>query len=219
MLPSDDDDIVIPNPMGEFTRNLFKSAEDLRYRLRSMPNTLANKMVDQDRGRFQRPLTSGEKQAVVEAFGYEVAPDAVRVVDGPGLSPIARCAFKIGGNPAITVGNTIFVRHDLYVIDMTRQPDHFDRLLHEYTHVIQYYRLGFGTFLGRYTSNSARYPLDRSKAYKYEERKTSFDQETIEGQAEMVGNYARLKRFGNPVDKDKVADIARRLKGTGIYDL
>lgn len=213
------EDRQIANPIGDVAQNLFHAAEDLRYRLRSLPNKAANKLVDGDRGLLARQLTDRERQAIIEAFGYEVDLNDVRIVNGPGLSPMAHWAFKLGGNPAITIGDTIFVRHNLYVADLTLKPDQFDRLLHEFTHVVQYRRLGFGTLLGRYTRNHLRHPLNRNATYDYETRKTTFDQETIEGQAEMVGNYARLRKFGGAEVRPKVEDIERRLKGTNIYGL
>jgi hypothetical protein len=76
-----------------------------------------------------------------------------------------------------------------------------------------------GSFTARYGRDFAKARGDAEKLYDYASRKTVFDTETLEGQAQMVGDYAEIRHSTNPADQAMIADLERRLQGTGIYGL
>lgn len=187
-----------------------------------LPHHLADMLADSWRGPDARVLTARERLTIADVYGYRARPDLLRIVNGPGLSSIPRAAFR-NGNPAITIGNTIYLRpeskwpkHDLTT---TRDGSGTELLMHEVMHTIQYRELGYQLFLSRYGVDMTTVRGNADEMYRYDKRRRSFDDEMIEGQAEIVGNYHRLRHSKDPKDAMKRADLQRRLKGTGIYGL
>src|SRR5436190_1142325 len=95
-----------------------------------------------------RPLTQGEIALVEPVFGNALAYGRVRIRHGAGWNPIPMLAFA-NGNPAITLGRTIYVRDP--VADFAEEAEARRRLfVHEMMHVWQYRALGLVRFLLRY---------------------------------------------------------------------
>lgn len=201
---------------GAVRRNLFQRADDLRTLLASVPHRAANAIADLDRGAHTRALTAGEAALVRQAYGSRVNPGDVRIVDGAGWSAVAAVAF-LHGNPAITVGNTIYVRHDRYRPDMTTRTDDVNTLIHDHMHVLQYKELGFARFGSRYLSELKANGGDPNRLYDYESRKLDFAHETLEGQAAIVGDYAGDRVSPKAADRQAGVRLQPRLHGTGIY--
>ena len=214
------------NPFDDIARaakDALDRLQDLGGRikdeLKSLPSDAANAVADSMRGPKARTLTPGEEAKLREVFGDSIDLSNVRIVDGPGYNPDAWTAFNVGGNPAITEGNTVYVRSDVFQKDFSTSPEGIETLVHEFTHVRQYQEMGFGSFFAKYAKDLATIG-DRNKVYDYQSRpNTTFATETIEGQAQMVGDYARYKAGGNNLTPDQVRDIERRLRGTGIFGL
>lgn len=201
--------------------NVDRRAADTMTMLGKLLHEEANAIADKDRGPHARPLTAAERKAVMEAYGSDPDPSRVRIVPGPGLSIVAFAAF-VKGNPAITIGNTIYLRWGQKTInypDFTRSEDGLDLLVHEYSHVIQYHRLGFARFGARYAAELAKAKGDADSLYDYKHRKTTFSTETLEGQAAMAGDYAKSKSKSGALSRAEAASIRRRLKGSGVYGL
>lgn len=214
----------LPNPIDLARAGLERlqdAAQALGDKLRSLPNEAANRLADSMRGDKARTLTEDEKAQVREAFGPDVDVDGVRIVNGPGDNPAAHAAFKVGGNPAITIGNTIYLNPETnsYSPDLGQGGTETGLLIHEFTHVEQYRDMGFGSFGQKYASDLKEHDFDRNEVYRYDQRDTTYGQETIEGQAEMVGDYAEIRNSTDPADQAKIADLEKRLEGTGIYGL
>ncbi len=214
----------LPNPIDVVKAGLEKlqhAVEALGDKLRSLPSEAANRLADSLRGDKARVLTNAEKDQIREAFRPNVDVDSVRIVNGPGDNPAAKAAFKFGGNPAITIGNTIYLNPDTnsYSGDLGQGGNETGLLIHEFTHVEQYRDLGFGSFGEKYARDLADHGFDRNEVYRYDQRDTTYAQETIEGQAEMVGDYAEIRNSTDPADQAKIADLEKRLEGTGIYGL
>jgi hypothetical protein len=198
---------------------LKKKAGEIKDQLASLPSDAANALADSMRGPSARKLTAGEVQELRKAFGNSIDLSNVRVVNGPGYNPDAKIAFDIGGNPAITEGNTVYIRSDGYSKDFSKTPGGKETLIHEFTHVRQYQQLGFGSFFAKYARDLYNIG-DRNKVYDYQSRpNTTFKTETLEGQAQMAGDYAKYLS-GGKMNKDfNPADVANRLQGTGIFGL
>lgn len=199
--------------------NIAGTIDSVMILLGKLPHALANAIVDMDRGTAARRLTIGETAQVAEAFGTRIQPQQVRVVRGAGLSLFAHGAF-LHGNPAITIGNTIYIKSDLSVAhaDLSTMPLSIELLLHEYTHVVQYATLGFCGFGRRYLIELRANGNDPDKLYKYADRNRDWRHETLEGQAEIVGDYARARLSPNNPNSRKTAEMLRgKLRGTGIY--
>lgn len=186
--------------------------------LTSLPSDAANAVADSMRGPSARPLTTGETAALRQAFGNSIDLSNVRIVDGPGYNPDAAIAFNVGGNPAITEGNTVYIRSDGYLKDFSSTPAGVNTLVHEFTHVRQYQQMGFAGFFTKYAGDLIS-TGDRNKVYDYGSRNLNFGSETIEGQAEMVGDLAGFKAGQVKLTPAEVASIERKLQGTGIYGL
>ncbi|MEQ1715218.1 MAG: DUF4157 domain-containing protein, partial [Hyphomicrobium sp.] len=146
----------------------------------------------------------------------------VRVVVGPGDNPLAALVLA-GDTPAITLGNTIFVDADIYqrytrgTGDLTATAAGLDLLLHELTHVRQY-RDGVLRLVSTVVVQAGQNPLPNRGSYDYQSRNTTYATETTEGQAQMVGNYARfLVDSTFRVRGTSLTDLQRRLAGTGIF--
>lgn len=202
--------------VGTMRRNLFQRADDLKKLLVSVPHRAANAVADLDRGPHARRVTAGEAALVRQAYGSRVDPGEVRIVDGAGWSAIAAVAF-LHGNPAITVGNTIYMRHDHYRPDLTTRTDDVNTLIHEFMHVIQYKELGFVHFGARYLTELKASGGDPNKLYDYKHRHLDFARETLEGQAAIVGDYAGDRVSPKLADQQAGARLQPRLHGTGIY--
>ncbi len=190
--------------------------------LRQLPHHLADMLADSWRGPSARVLTANERLAIADVFGVRARPELLRIVDGAGQCAIAAAAFR-NGNPAITVGNTIYLNpvskwpvRDLAGDDTG---DDLELLMHEVTHTIQYRELGFAVFLARYGSDMAAVRGDANEMYRYWRRSRPFDREMLEGQAEMVGNYTTLRHVRDPKLQPRQADLRRRLRGTGYHGL
>jgi Domain of unknown function (DUF4157) len=194
-------------------------AGEIKDALASLPNSAANALADSMRGPSARTLTSGEQTELRKVFGNSIDLSNVRIVNGAGYNPDAKIAFDIGGNPAITEGNTVYIKSDGYMADFSKGPKAIRTLAHEFTHVQQFQQRGFANFFGRYAKDLATIG-DRNKVYDYASRpNTTYKTETLEGQAKMVGDYANFKAGGSVLTAAEAKDVERRLKGTGIFGL
>ena len=190
-------------------------AATVRDQLAALPGGAANALANSMRGNSARTLTSGETAVLRQTFANGIDLSNVRIVDGPGRNPDAWLAFNVGGNPAITEGNTVYLRHDHNSADLSASPAGINTLVHEFTHVRQFQTMGFGSFFGKYAQDLATIG-DRNKLYDYGARSTSFGGETIEGQAEMVGDLAGYRAGEVKLTPAQAQDVERRLTGTGI---
>ena len=223
-----------PNPfsgMGDaFVRALVERREKLARELQDIPSNVANAAANSMRGSQARDLTPAEYQMVSDAFPGMIDLSNVKIVLGPGRNPDAFAAFKYGGNPAFTEGNTIYINPDakfptgarLYSPDLSSSPDRIETLIHEFNHVLQYQRLGFTKFFLKYGNDQRKYGLykygfDRDIVYHYEKRKSEYATETLEGQSQIAGDYARLRALNAPSTLSKRRDLEQRMRGTGIY--
>ncbi|WP_156309854.1 DUF4157 domain-containing protein, partial [Novosphingobium sp. AAP93] len=208
------------NPIRDAGESIFRDLEDKRqelaHNLRNLPSNAANALADSMRGPNARELTSGEYKLIRDAFGREIDLSDVRIVNGPGYNPDALTAFNLGGNPAITEGNTVYIGKN-YLNDFSSSRAGIETLLHEFTHVLQYQTLGFSGFGAKYAVDLKNNGFDRNKVYDYQSRSTTFRTETLEGQAQMVGDYARLRAGNVPSSAPAMQSLARRLQGSGIY--
>jgi hypothetical protein len=220
--------------LGKGLRDLFNGAVDMgkqsiswlrdrageiKNKLISLPGAAANALADSMRGPSARTLTSGEESQLRKVFGNNIDLSNVRIVNGAGYNPDAKIAFDVGGNPAITEGNTVYIRSDGYMADFSKDPEAIRTLAHEFTHVQQFQQRGFANFFGRYAKDLATIG-DRNKVYDYASRpNTTYKTETLEGQAKMVGDYANFKAGGSVLTAAEAKDVERRLKGTGIFGL
>ncbi|WP_260597188.1 DUF4157 domain-containing protein [Sphingomonas endolithica] len=189
--------------------------------LGKLPHGTANVVADSYRGPFARALTPAEVKIVTWAFGKQpVAPSQVRIVPGPGLQTVAAIAF-LNGNPAITIGNTIYIKQRVYRerggSNLAATPEGVEMLLHEYTHVLQYGRLGFARFGARYAAEFKAAGGDANKMYDYKHRKKGFNDESIEGQAALVGDFGEQLALP-PVRRTPalIRQLRSKLNGTGI---
>jgi Domain of unknown function (DUF4157) len=194
-------------------------AGEIKDKLVSLPNSAANALADSMRGPSARTLTSGEQTELRKVFGNSIDLSNVRIVNGAGYNPDAKIAFDIGGNPAITEGNTVYIKSDGYMADFSKDPEGIRTLAHEFTHVYQFQKMGFGSFFGKYAKDLVNIG-DRNKIYDYNSRpNTTYKTETLEGQAQMVGDYARYKAGDTSFSAQRIQNIENRLKGTGLFGL
>ena len=205
---------------GAVRGHFMSKIRDFMRLLGKLPHATANWILNLDRGPSARRLTHIETQLVQEAFGARINPGDVRIVRGPGLSLWAAIAFQ-HGNPAITLGNTIYIKskiENVILSDLSQTLRGIDMLLHEYTHVVQYATLGFGTFADRYISDLRAHGFDDNELYAYRKRNNDWQHETLEGQAQIVGEFGAARREMGNREKRALADRLRaKLKGTGIY--
>ncbi len=198
---------------------LNDKANQIKEKLASLPSDAANGVADSMRGPKARTLTSGEEAQLGKIFSNRsIDLSNVRIVDGPGNNPAAAAAFR-NGNPAITIGNTVYVKPGTYSADFSKSAKGIELLAHEFAHVDQYQVLGFGSFGVKYAKDLASVGGDPNKAYRYETRNTTFKTETLEGQAQMVGDYAEYKAGGKNLSAAQIKDVENRLKGTGFFGL
>ena len=161
----------------------------------------------------QRKLTAGEIALARAAFGKKVEYGRVRLCDGPGLQPLAHAAFA-KGNPAITVGSTVYFKVR-YCPDFSAPGEDRKGFMHEMTHVWQYQTLGMPAFFARYGAELARAGGNPNDMYKYTEA-TKFNDAMLEAQAQIVGDYHRARTEGNAA---ATARLARNLAGSGLHGL
>jgi hypothetical protein len=161
----------------------------------------------------QRKLTAGEIALAQTAFGDKIDYDKVRLSDGPGTNPMAHMAFA-KGNPAITIGNTVYFKRD-FCPDFSVRGENGTTFMHEMAHVWQYRTLGMAAFYVRYGADLARAGFNPDKMYDYRSV-TDFDSAMLEAQAQMVGHYykARAER-----DAQKTAELETKLARSGLYGL
>jgi hypothetical protein len=198
---------------------LNDKTNQIQDKLASLPSDAANAVADSMRGPKARTLTSGEQAQLNKIFSNRsIDLSNVRIVDGPGNNPAAAAAFR-NGNPAITIGNTVYVKPGTYSADFSKTAKGVELLAHEFAHVEQYQRLGFGSFGVKYAKDLASVGGDPNKAYRYETRNTTYNTETLEGQAQMVGDYAEYKAGGKNLSAAQVKDVENRLRGTGFFGL
>jgi hypothetical protein len=198
---------------------LQRKAHDVENRLKSLPNDAANALADSMRGPNARTLTAGETAILRNTFGNQIDLSNVRIVNGPGYNPDAKLAFDVGGNPAITEGNTVYIRSDVYSADFSTSAAGAETLAHEFTHVLQFQQRGFGNFFAKYASDLVRNG-GRNEVYRYENRpNTTYNTETLEGQAAMVGDYARYLKDNTTALPTSAQDLEARMRGTGLFGL
>ena len=162
----------------------------------------------------KRALTPGEIDLTRTAFGDRVDYGRVTIVDGPAINFAAHFAFR-RGNPAITLGSTIFFKHGA-AADFAAQSADRNGFMHEMTHVWQFQRLGMTRFLLRYARELGRARGRPNLMYAYRPGETKFAGAMLEAQAQMVGDYAEALA-GQP--SQRLALLARSLAGSGIYGL
>ncbi|HEX8571609.1 MAG TPA: DUF4157 domain-containing protein [Allosphingosinicella sp.] len=161
----------------------------------------------------QRKLTAGEIELARTAFDDKIEYDKVRLSDGPGTNPMAHMAFA-KGNPAITIGNTIYFKKH-FCPDFSVRGENGTSFMHEMAHVWQYRTLGMPAFYMRYAAEVAQAGLNPDKMYDYKDV-TNFDDAMLEAQAQMVGHYYKAKAEGNA---SKTAELAKKLAGSGLFRL
>ena len=155
---------------------------------------------------------------MVEAHGYQVRPERVRIVEGKGTSAAAAAAF-VKGNPAITLGNTIHFKSDRYRSDFLLKPKDVALLVHEWTHVVQYSRIGYAAFAAKYGRDLKQHGFNPDKLYKVLERESLYREETLEGQAEMAGLLTYYRCLNKSSDQEPRKSLERRMASSGIYGL
>jgi Domain of unknown function (DUF4157) len=161
----------------------------------------------------QRKLTAGEIKLAREAFGDRIDYNKVRLSDGPGTNAAAHIAF-MKGNPAITVGNTVYFKEG-FTADFSAPGADGRSFMHEMTHVWQYRALGMGAFFIRYGADLAKAGGKPNDMYKYNDD-SRFGESMLEAQAQMVGDYHRARANGNA---SATARLAKNLKGSGLHGL
>jgi hypothetical protein len=209
------------NAIDRAVSDVRRAALEYMSMLGKLLHSEANAIADKDRGPNARSLTAAERRLVVSAYGRAVSPSLVRIVPGPGYSVVALAAF-IKGNPAITIGNTIYLRWGSKLIDyknLDRSDEGIRLILHEYSHVVQYARLGFSVFGARYAAELARVGGDANKLYDYKAGDNPYAKQTIEAQAQMVGDYSVARRHSDPANSAAARRLRSRLAGSGVYGL
>ncbi|MEN2789370.1 hypothetical protein ABC974_07030 [Sphingomonas oligophenolica] len=119
--------------MGDaFVRALVERRERLAQELRDMPSDGLNATANLMRGSRARDLTPNEYKMISDAFPGMIDLSDVKIVKGPGLNPTAYAAFKFGGNPAYTEGNTVYINPNAtsngvpyYAPDLSRTPPRY----------------------------------------------------------------------------------------------
>lgn len=197
---------------------LRDAASQVKDELSSLSSSAANALADSMRGPNARNLTAGEIRELRKVFGNSINLSNVRIVNGPGYNPDAKIAFDLARNPAITEGNTVYMKSNHYSKDFSTSLGGIEMLAHEFAHVRQYQQMGFGRFFAKYAQDLVVIG-NADQLYKYQDRpSTTYRTETLEGQAQMVGHYANYKA-GGKMTAAKVQDIENRLRGTGLFGL
>jgi len=162
----------------------------------------------------QRKLTAGETALARKAFGNKIRYERVRLCDGPGLQPLAHAAFA-KGNPAITVGSTVYFK-DRYCDDFSTPGKSAGSFIHEMTHVWQYQTMGMPAFFARYGAEFARVHGKANDMYKYKEETDAFPDAMLEAQADMVQHYSEAVWAANAA---RTARLAKNMARSGLYGL
>lgn len=162
----------------------------------------------------RRKLTEGEIALARKAFGDKIDYGKVDLVEGAALNIPARLAF-LKGNPAITMGSTIYFKRD-YCDDFCDPATKRYSYMHEMTHVWQWQQLGATRFLLRYTRDFLKVGGKPNDMYKYELGKTKFGEAMLEAQANMIQHYSEALWAGQETRK---AEVAKNLAGGGLYGL
>ncbi|TMJ18555.1 MAG: DUF4157 domain-containing protein [Alphaproteobacteria bacterium] len=158
-----------------------------------------------------RPLTQGEIALAEPVFGNALAYGRVRIRHGAGWNPIPMLAFA-NGNPAITLGRTIYVRDP--VADFAEEAEARRRLfVHEMMHVWQYRALGLVRFLLRYAREFIGAGFHAPAMYRYAPGETRFAEATLEAQAEIAGDHALALWRGDP---EAVERVRPNMVGSGL---
>ena len=137
-------------------------------------------------GSMQRPLTAGEIALAQAAYGGKIDYGRVKLSDGPGSNPLAHMAFA-KGNPAITVGSTVYFKQD-FCPDFSAPGRNRKCFIHEMTHVWQHQH-GINVW--------AQGAVERSYDYELVSCDANFTDYGIEEQASIVEDYSRLKWGGS----------------------
>ncbi len=166
-----------------------------------------------------RGLTRGEVAQAREAFGNRATSLANKacVSYGPGRNPIAMAAF-FNGNPAITIGNALYFQPPRWKSNFASSRNDVPLFLHEFTHVIQWDRMGHAVFLRRYMREK-KAAGSADAMYNYSARATDFGHEMLEAQAQMVEDQTRFRLRIPPGQERRAEDLKRRLAGSGVYGL
>jgi hypothetical protein len=77
--------------------------------------------------------------------------------------------------------------------------------------------MGYAAFGARYAAELSSHGGDADRLYKYETRNLPFTGETLEGQAQIVGDLAGASRGRTPADVARAQSLRAKLRGTGIY--
>jgi hypothetical protein len=184
----------------------------------ALPGKMAGALACALRGPSARALTPGEATVLHGAFGDAIDLGRSHIVDGAGHNPVAAIAFVIGGNPAIAQGPIVHVRSDHHCTDFSASAAGINLLVHEFMHVHQYQSRGTRRFLIAY-ARDLLIARSRNAVYDYAARECGFGAETIEGQAQMVGDYAGWRAGEAKLSAEDVRCIERRLAGTGLFGL
>lgn len=162
----------------------------------------------------QRKLTQGEIQLARAAFGDKIAYGDVRISDGPGQNFAAHIAFA-RGNPAITLGTTVYFKSD-HSTDFSKVGADAKSFMHEMTHIWQFQELGQVHFYLRYGKELAEAGFDPDEMYKYKAGTARFEDAMLEAQASMVGDYSAALWAKKP---ERIALLAGNMAGSGLYGL
>lgn len=108
----------------------------------------------------QRKLTAGEIKLARKAFDEKIDYGKVRLSDGPGNNAAAHIAF-MRGNPAITIGNTVYFKQG-FSADFSAPGADGRMFMHEMTHVWQYRTLGMAAFSSAMAPISPKPAADRT---------------------------------------------------------
>ena len=162
----------------------------------------------------QRGLTSAEIEMARKAFAGQITYGRVKISDGPGNNFAAQIAFA-KGNPAITLGSTIYFKRD-YCPDFCATGKDRKSFMHEMAHVWQYQRFGRADFLLRYGQEFLAVGGKPNDMYVYRRGVTKFSEAMLEAQASMIADYSEALWTGNA---DQKARLAKNLEGSGVYGL
>jgi len=160
---------------------------------------------------YNRGMLGSELDKLSTAFAGKVDLSKVSIKFGTAWSVVADIAFY-NKHPAVTIGNTIYVAGPPR--DMSLNYGDISLLAHELEHVRQYNVDGLYTTLGVLGLQWANI----AKPYDYQLRNTNFFGETLEGRAQMVGEYVGYKSFAT-IPSVPVAVLEAKLQGTGYYGL
>jgi hypothetical protein len=206
----------VVNDIESGRKDLLVSAGNLAEKLRKAPNRAANEFANSLRGDAARDITKSEAAVLRRALGKDIDLSDVRIVKGPGDNKLAKHILERLKRPATTFGNTVYVRADLYQRDMSKTRDGVGLLAHEFTHVLQFQQIGFTAVVSRIGHEAARH--GPNGAYDYRSRSLTYRTETLEGRAQMVEDYTRLREMGvRPKERALHQILLQKLKGSGIY--